>query len=100
MKNSDEDDWKKLARVTQYLDSTLNMPLKLSMDDSKDLHWYVNASFGVHHDMKGHTGGTFTMGKDSVYSTSSAQKITACSLTKAELIGVHDVLPQMLWTLR
>ena len=49
--------------------------------------------------MKGHTGGTFSMGKGSVYSTSSAQKLVARSSTESELIGVHDVLPQVLWTI-
>ena len=38
------------------------------------------------------------MGKGSIYSTSSAQKLVGRSSTEDELIGVHDVLPQMLWT--
>jgi len=97
---SDEDDWKKLTRVTKYLDSTVDLPLRLTTDGSGNLYWYVDASFGVHHDMKGHTGGTLTMGGGSIYSASSAQKIVARSSTEAELIGVHDVMPQMLWTLR
>ena len=97
---SDEDDYKKLIRTVQYLDATVDLPLVLSVDGSGDLYWYVDASFGVHNDMKSHTGGTFTMGKGSVYSTSSTQKLVARSSTEAELIGVHDVLPQMLWTLR
>ena len=96
----DEDDWKKLTRLTKYLDCTVDLPLRLSVDGSGSLYWYIDASFGVHHDMKGHTGGTFTMGGGSIYSTSSAQKIVARSSTEAELIGVHDVLPQMLWTVR
>ena len=62
---SDEDDWKKLARVTRYLDSTVDLPLVwFGM-----LQWYVDASFGVHHDIKSHTGGTLTFGCGAVYST-------------------------------
>jgi hypothetical protein len=34
----------------------------------------------------------------SVYSTASGQKLIARSSTEAELIGVYDVLPQVLWT--
>ena len=96
----DEDDYKKLVRLVRYLDATQDMPLTLSVDDSGHLHWYVDASFGVHHDMKSHTGGTLTMGKGSIYSTSAAQKIVARSSAEAELVGVHDVMPQMLWSLR
>ena len=48
--------------------------------------------------MKGHTGATFTMGHGSVYSNSLKQKLVARSSTEAELVGVHDILPQILWT--
>lgn len=95
---SDEDDYKKLTRVMRNLQSTVDLPLTLKADGSGNLYWWVDASFGVHPDMKGHTGGTFSMGKGSIYSTSSAQKLVGRSSTEDELIGVHDVLPQMLWT--
>ena len=96
----DEDDWKKLGRAIRYLEETIDLPLRLQSDGSGNLYWYVDASFGVHPDMKGHTGGTLTMGSGSIYSFSSAQKIVARSSTESELIGVHDLLPQMLWTVR
>ena len=49
-------------------------------------------------DMKGHTGGTMSMGKGSIYSFASGQKLVARSSTESELIGVHDVMPQIVWT--
>jgi len=39
-----------------------------------------------------------TMGKGSVYSSSSKQKINTMSSTKTELIGVNDKMGQILWT--
>jgi hypothetical protein len=39
-----------------------------------------------------------SLGDGSIYSTSSGQKLVARSSTESELIGVHDVLPQVLWT--
>jgi hypothetical protein len=48
--------------------------------------------------MKGHTGGTMMMGRGSVYSSASVQKLIARSSTEAELIGVHDLMPQIIWT--
>ena len=48
--------------------------------------------------MKGHTGGTMSMGKGSVYSTSTKQRLVSRSSTESEVIRVHDVLPQMVWS--
>jgi hypothetical protein len=94
----DEDDYKKLTRVMKYLQSTLYLKLKLESDDSGIIRWWVDASYAVHPDMKGHTGGTMSMGKGSIYSIASGQKLVARSSTESELIGVHDVMPQIVWT--
>ena len=38
------------------------------------------------------------MGKGSVYSTSTRQKLNTKSSTEAELVGVDDVMPMIVWT--
>ena len=48
--------------------------------------------------MKGHTGATLSLGKGGVYSGSWKQRLVARSSTKSELIGVYNILPQVLWT--
>jgi hypothetical protein len=48
--------------------------------------------------MKSRTGGTLSLGKGSIYSTSNKQKLVTCSSTETEVIGVHDVMPQLIWT--
>ena len=48
--------------------------------------------------MKSHTGGAFSLGKGILYGTSTRQKINTKSSTEAELVGVNEVLPQILWT--
>ena len=53
----DVDYYKKLRRVLKYLHSTKDLSLILSADGSGLLRWWVDASYGVHMDMKGHTGG-------------------------------------------
>jgi hypothetical protein len=60
--------------------------------------WWVDASYAVHPDMKSHTGGVYTLGKGAIYGTSTRQKINTKSSTEAELVGVAEVLPQVLWT--
>ena len=48
--------------------------------------------------MRSHTGATMTLGKGMAYSSTSKQKINTRSSTEAELVGVNDFLPQVLWT--
>jgi hypothetical protein len=91
-------DYNKLARVIKYLRNTRNLVLRLSADNLNIIKWWVDASYAVHHDMRSHTGGTMSMGTGAPYSTSRRQKLNTKSSTKAELVGVDDVLPQALWT--
>ena len=69
--------------------------LDLSADDSKNLCWYIGASFGMHSDMKSHTGGTFNMGYGAISSSSTKQKVNSRSSTEAELIVVDDKIRQV-----
>ena len=98
VKGPDEDDYKKLARVMKYLRGTPNLYLKLEANDSHVVQWWVDASYGVHTDMKSHTGATMTIGKGAIYSTSTRQKLNTKSSTEGELVGVNDAMPQILWT--
>ena len=93
----DVDDWKKLARVVNYLRLTAQMYLTLESDGSGILKWWVDGAFAVHPDMRSYTGATMSMGRGSVYFTSTKQKINTRSSTETELVAVHDALPQVLW---
>ena len=94
----DQDDYMKLGKVIKYLERTLHLTLQLQVDESNLLQWWVDAAYATHPDMKGQTGATFTMGYGSINSNSLKQKLVARSSTEAELIGMHDILPQILWT--
>jgi hypothetical protein len=94
----DVDDYKKLARVTKYLDNTSDLTLHLSSAGDGQIHWWVDASYAVHPAMHGHTGGTMSMGSGCVYSTARKQRLVTRSSTECELVGVHDVMPQIEWT--
>ena len=96
----DEDDYKKLGRVLRYLKATKDLYLTLEASDQNelDIRWWVDASFACHPNMRSHTGGTMSLGKGGIYNTSKKQRLVACSSTEAELIGVHDIMPQLIWT--
>jgi hypothetical protein len=98
VKGPDVDDYKKLTRVMRYIRGTINMPLTLEADNMSVIKWWVDASYAVHPDMKSHTGGTMSLGKGTVYNTSTRQKLNTKSSTESELVGVNDVMPQILWT--
>ena len=57
----------------------------------------MDASFAIHDDMRSRTGAVFSMGKGALYSVSTKQKIMTSSSTEAELVGVSDVMPKILW---
>jgi hypothetical protein len=94
----DNDDYKKLGRIVRYLRTYPNLPLTLEADDTHIIKWWIDASFAVHTDMKSHTGATMTMGKGSIYSSSTRQKLNTKSSTEAELVAVDDAMPMVLWT--
>jgi len=95
----DQDDLKKLGRAMRYLRFTRHLPLTLEADDDGGVspRWWVDASFATHSDMKSHTGGIMSMGKGAICAWSKRQRINTKSSTEAELVGVNDMLPQVLW---
>ena len=98
LKCPDEDNYKKLTRLIRYLRHTLSICLVLGKDDTGVVRWWIDASYAVHPDMRGHTGATMSMGNGSVFSGSWKQKLVTRSSTESEVVGVFDVLPQVLWT--
>ena len=98
VRSPDIDDWRKLNHLIDYLRSTIDLPLILGADNSGVLNWYLDASFAVHPNMRGHTGGGLTMGRGFPIVTSTKQKLNTRSSTESELVGVDDMMPSILWT--
>ena len=99
VKEADTDDYKKLARVMQYLRGTKYLPLILGADDSGNIYWYKDGAHAVHRDMRGHTGLMMTFGQGAVYARSLKQKLNTKSSTETELVSFDDGMPQNLWAL-
>ena len=98
LRSPDEDDYKKLIRMMQYLHGTKGMVLTLRASDEGIIRWWIDAPYAVHEDMKGHTGAALSLGKGVIYSGSWKQRLVSRSSTESEMVGVYDVLPQVLWT--
>ena len=93
----DEHDWNKLRRLLKYLKGTMYMKLTLSVDNMNTIHWYVDAAYGAHMDLKGHTGMMMTLGRGATMSFSRGQKLNVRSSTECELVGIDDAIPQIMW---
>ena len=97
VQSPNDEDSKKLSRVLAYLNGTKDLGLRLEYDPSVSLHTFVDASYGVHDDLRSHTGMTISLGKGTLEADSNRQKINTKSSTEAELIGVSDKAGKVLW---
>ena len=68
---STEEDWLKLRRLLQYLLSTIYMPRIIGAHGLDLIETYVDASYAVHQDMRGHTGGLMTLGREVIHGKAS-----------------------------
>jgi hypothetical protein len=98
VREPDEDDWRKLRHLIVYSKSTCKLPLVLGARNTGVLHWYIDASFAVHPNMQGHTGGVLTLGTRAPVVTSTKQKLNMRSSTISEIVAADDMIPQILWT--
>ncbi len=98
VQDPNEDDWKKLTKMIGFLKSTVNDCLHISAGNIDSARWSIDAAYGVHADMKSHTGATMSLGKGAIQSISTKQKINSRSSTEAELIAVDDALSKVMWT--
>ena len=72
--------------------------MKLEVGKSLFIIAFVDASYGVHTNMRSHTGYTVGLGSGPICSkNSSSQKINCKSSTEAELIGMSDSLGHIIW---
>jgi hypothetical protein len=82
VKSCDEDDYKKLIWMLQFIRATRDDLLTLSADSLNNVRWWVDASYVVHPDMRSHTGGAMSLGRGVIYGTSKQQKLNTKSSTE------------------
>ena len=82
----------------KYLQDKILLPLILSIDKSGNINWYGDVEFAVHKYTRSHRGGIMTTGTVVAYVQSSKQKLNTNILSEANLVGVDNVLAQVIWT--
>jgi len=98
VREPDQDDWSKLVHLMKYIRGTREMPLILSANGSGILKWWVDGSYGVHPNLRGHTGGGLSLGRGFPIVNSTKQKLNTRSSTESEIVGVDDCMPAICWT--
>ena len=94
----DQDDYKKLTCLIQYIQATQGLTLTLGSNGKGQIQWWIDASYAIHVDLKGYTGTTMLLGSGSIFTGSRKEKLVTNSLMESEVIGMYDILPHILWT--
>jgi len=99
VREPDKDDWRKMCHLMMYLRGTITLALILCATVGLGiLKWWVDASFCVHPNMRGHSGGGLSLGQGFPIVGSTKQKLNTRSSTETELVGVDDFMPSIIWT--
>ena len=67
------------------------------MDDLWSLRTWIDRSYAVHENMRGHTGGGISQGWGLVHAKATKQKLTWKSSTETEVIAVSEYVPYKIW---
>ena len=99
VKEPGRNDWNKLVCSMKFLHDTQEDVLRLSVGTgSVQLEWFVDTSFVMHPDYRGHTSAAFRFKHSGGFpmQVSRKQKLNTSSGTTCELAGVDNVLPKTL----
>ena len=94
---STEQDWRKLRRLLQCFHRSIDMLRTISENNLSMFKTWVDAAYGVHLNMKSHTGGCLSFGTGVMIAKSSKQKLNAKSSTESEVVGSSDYLTWIIW---
>ena len=88
VRDSSEDYWKKLKRVLGWLEATIEDVRIIGANSLEQIFTWIDASYAVHMNMQGHTGGAISMGYGVIHARAGKQKINTKRSTESELVGV------------
>jgi len=92
------EDLRKLERVIRYIRGTSQLGIVLEASKNLGVLGYIDASYGVHQDLKSHSGCVIGIGRGPIYAKSGAQKLNTKSSSEAELVALSDHTNQVIWT--
>ena len=93
---STNQDWYKLKRGLKWLNQTIDNERIIGAEVKGIIQQWIDASYGVHVDIRGQTGGMISMGRGTLINKSMKQKLNTKSSTKTEVIGLSGIVPLFL----
>ena len=66
------------------------MKMNLAVENMYLIRWWVDASYNVHQDIRGHNGAMMKLVKGDIISNSDKQKLNMNSSTEVELVVTHE----------
>lgn len=98
VQTADLGDMKSLMRIVEYLNGTQDTGLIFSPHEIKLTYW-IDASYNLHADSRGHTGVIVTVGKNNspIHCISQKQKVHTRSSSEAELVAADTGVLHLLW---
>ena len=93
-----EEDLDKLYRVIKYIRGTKDLFLCIELSDDLLILIFIDASFGVHPNLKSHTGTATIIGLGLIHGSSTKQKLNTKSSTEAEIVGASDGIGTAIWS--
>ena len=73
------------------------MPRILGADSLNIVQSWADASYAVHHNMRGHTGGVTSFGFGVTHTECSKRKINTKRSTESEIVAASDYLAHTVW---
>ena len=98
LRDPDTDYYNNLTRVMNYIQGIIGLPLIPSIDKSVNIEWYIDESFAAQKYTRIHIGGLMTMKTGRGLCKIQFKKLRTNNSTESELVGVDNVLNQVICT--
>ena len=79
------------------MNGTIDMVRTICAKNFLKMRSWADASYAIHDDMKGYTGGTTSFGRGVVNTMCSKQKLNTKSSTESEIVSASDYITHMVW---
>ena len=89
-----------LQQLLAYLKGTIDISRVIGENGLEILQTWVDVSYAIHQNMKGHTGGVMSMGRGIMHNKCSKQKLNTKNSTETEVGGASDYIPWIVWAKR
>ena len=86
-----------MKRVLSFLTAKKEDERIVGATSLKDLYTWIDASYAVHENMRGHTGEVMSYSRGVIHARGGKQKINVKSSTEYELVGTSEYCPYNIW---